>query len=520
MDTNLWSIKLSTLDKRLKAFNEGYRQNLAFIGNDPEETSYLLQSYFQSNNENKFIYIHLSASYLGKKEFLKAVAFSLLSGYAHRTDSLDNLIYLLNPTLPLTTENIKRCLKNNQINFLEILEIINTFINESNRQCIFIIEEFLEVANLFESFYSDFSKFIILEKNCMIILTASAEKEALKVFSDELNLLFGNFEIVSLKENLFLDSVFHLKNSLLPLKPSPFFLSFFVNLLGSNCLYYEIGIKAIKDRYRSEDEEGSIVSILSDCLYNPQTYCFQRFIKKIDQLKFNFKDFNSILEILFYLNQGYIRKKDLLALALCDSKELYGKLQKLTDLNYLVNFGDIYRISDTLFSFWLSHVFIFYSSSSLLNPKKRIQLYCQNLKKEIALFKEEFCTGSLEKVLQLFTCFKNDNLRLGKTRYSLPSIERAKTISDSQKDLHLIIGEGRQIIFAAIKSSDASDNDLFEFIEKGANIRGKGVKKIFISLGELPMTTRLIAKNNKITVWDASELNRLFQIYNKPVFIQ
>ncbi|MBU2266112.1 MAG: hypothetical protein KJ977_03650, partial [Candidatus Omnitrophica bacterium] len=305
-----------------------------------------------------------------------------------------------------------------------------------------------------------------------------------------------------------------------PLKPSPFFLSFFVNLLGSNSLYCDFFAKCIKDRYRQDDEENSIVSVLADCLYVPQTYCFQRFIKKIEQLKFSFKDFNSILEILLHLNQGYLRKKDLLALDLCDSRELSSKLQKLTDLNYLVNFGDIYRISDPLFSFWLSHVFIFYSSALLLDPKKRSQLYRENLEKEITLFKEEFFTGSLEKVLQLFTCFKNDTLRLGKIRYSLPSIERTKTISDSEKDFHLIIGEGKEIIFAGIKGSDADDNDIFEFIEKGINVRGKGVKKIFISLGELPTTTRLIAKNNKITVWDLAELNRLFQIYNKPVFVK
>jgi len=520
MDNNLWTTKLSTLDKRLNAFNEGYRQNIAILANDIEEISYLLQNYIELKKENQSVYIHASTFYVGKKEFLKSVVISLLSNYLHKVDTLDNLIYAASSLLPETTENIKTSLKKSSFDFLDILEILNTFINESQRRCVFIIEEFLGVVNLFENFYNDFSKFIILQQNCMIILTASSEKEAQRVLADELNLLFGNFEIISLNETSFINSLLYLKKLLLPIRPSPFFLSFFVNTLGSNSVYYDLIAESIKSKYRPEDEVGSVVSILQDCLCRQETYCFQRFLKKIDQLKFSFKDFRSTLKLLLCLSQGYMRKKDILTLGICDSRELNLKLQKLIETNHIVNLGNIYKIADSLFSFWLSHVFALHCLNPLLDPRHRRQFFKEKLKKEVNLFKEEFFTDSLKKVLQLFSAFKNDTLKLGKVRYSLPSVERTKTISYPQRDFHLVIGEGKEIIFAGIKGSNAEDSDIFDFIEKGTNIRGKGVKKIFISLGTLPSATRLIAKNNKITVWDLGDVNQLMHIYNKPFLSQ
>ena len=39
MNDKAWINKLSTLDKRLKAFSQGYRQNVALLGNDADEIS-------------------------------------------------------------------------------------------------------------------------------------------------------------------------------------------------------------------------------------------------------------------------------------------------------------------------------------------------------------------------------------------------------------------------------------------------------------------------------------------------
>ena len=512
-----WMIKLLSLDKRVKAFTLGYRQNIAFLGGDKEEISYLLSNYLEQNKSEELTCLYTSSVYAGKKEFFKAVAFSLLSDYTRKSESLDNLINYASPVLTSTTDFIKDCLKKEKISFLDVLETINKFINESSRNCILIIEEFLDLSGIFDNFYQDFSKFIILQRRCMIILTASNSRDAEKVLSGKLNLLFGNFEKVFLNENTFLTNYLYLKDLLTSISPSPLFLSFFVNILGTNIAYYGLISEIIKKNYSSENNEASIMLIIEDALYLKETYLFQKFIKKIELLKFYFKDSALVIKLLFALSEGYLRKKELISIGLYNSKELTGKLQKLLDLNYIENLGNVYKIRDSLFSFWLTSVFKLYFSPPVLNPQQKKALFKKSLEESLALFKEEFIKDKLKKVMQLFSLFKNDILCLGKNRYRLPAIENVKIISYPARNFHLLIGEGNEIVFAGIKEKNVEDNDIFDFIEKGSNIKGKRVKKIFVSLDNLPPTARLIAKNNKLIIWDVNEVNRLLSVYNKPV---
>ncbi len=103
-----------------------------------------------------------------------------------------------------------------------------------------------------------------------------------------------------LDENASLTNYFYFKNSLLPLTPSPLFLSFFVNIFGANIIYYDLIAQTIKKNYQSENEEGSIIEIIKKTFHSRETYFFQKFIKKIDLLKFYFKDSISILS--YYLH--------------------------------------------------------------------------------------------------------------------------------------------------------------------------------------------------------------------------
>ncbi|MFH1504719.1 MAG: hypothetical protein ABIH08_04975, partial [Candidatus Omnitrophota bacterium] len=322
-------------------------------------------------------------------------------------------------------------------------------------------------------------------------------------------------ENVFLSETTSLNSFAYLKNRLEPVSPSSFFLSFFVDNIGANSVYYDLLAKIIKIHYSKNSEEDSIVYAMEEALYFQQTYLFQKFIKEIELIKFNFKDFTSIIKLLFSLSEGYLRKRELVSLGIYNSKDLNNRLIKLLDLNYINNLGDIYKLKDSLFSFWLSHAFKLHFSSAFGLKEKQV-LYRKKIKESIAIFKEGFFEDKPKKILQLFSSFKNDNLKLGKNKYNLPSIEKIKMIAYPQDGLNLIVGEGKEIIFAGVKENNTEDNDIFKFIDRGANIKGKKIKKIFISLGSLSPEAKLIAKNNKLLIWDTNEVNRLLNVYNKP----
>ncbi|MCF7870890.1 MAG: hypothetical protein K9L95_01250 [Candidatus Omnitrophica bacterium] len=509
---------LTTLVKRIDSFRQGYRQNIAILADDENEISDLLDNYLSEKKVNQLTHIYLNPAYLDKFNLLKSVSFSLLSEYSSTTTNLDQLITICSGLLPETTGLIKALLQKN-IDFPEILDLINQFIKESAQSCVFIIENFPQVNKLFNNFYQQLANFAISQRKCMLIISSPCPNTANKILGNELNLLFGNFEKVYLNKNNFFSNFLWLESKLHSVSPSPDFISFFINIIGNNKCYYQLFQKSIKKFY-NEVEENAIVKILENLLFKKETYFFQKFNNRIDKVKYHFKEPLSTVKLLLLLAKGYMRKESLRELSGASSRDINHKLNKLTALNYLNKHGNIYKIKDRLFSFWLAHFFKFYSIFPVFDPEKRKNLWQKEMQEEINVFKEEFVKNRLEKILELFKTFEDDALSIDKDKLILPKLDNVKTISYPESGFHLLIGEGKKIVFAGIKERIADDNDLLEFIKKGSNIKGKNVQKIFISLDRLTDTANLLAKNKKVTLWDRNKVNYLLDIYNKPNFLQ
>lgn len=509
--------RLSSLEKRAQSFIYDYRQNIAILGNDREEIFYTLERYLQKNKLDQITYIRTKSSYISQKDFFKNILISILSEYTQTTETLDNLINITQEALVATTTFARETLRKDRPSFLDSLELINKFILETDRSCILLIEEFVKMKEVFPHFSQAFSKFIILQKKCMVVLTSSQIKEAQRILASELNLLFGNFEQIHLNDGNFLDNYLYLKELLKTRNPSPFFLSFFINIMGSNIVYYDLMAPVIKKYYRKNNEEQAIISILERTLYCQQTYFAQKFIKKMDLIEKSFKSSWIVYKILSAINDGYIRRSELLSLGIFPSREIKLKLQKMVDLNYIEDLGNIYKISDSLFSFWFSNVFSVYNFPSCFGSQKRTDLWRKKINQQIVDFKENFYKEGIKKILDLLSSFKDDTLRSGKNQYKLPSSDRLKMISYPERDLHLIIGEGKRVIFTGVKESEVDDADIFDFLEKGKGLGTTNIRKIFISFKRFSSTAKLIAKDHKIMALDVDEVNRLLDIYNKPM---
>jgi hypothetical protein len=223
------------------------------------------------------------------------------------------------------------------------------------------------------------------------------------------------------------------------------------------------------------------------------------------------------LKILKFISEGYIRKRELASLSICDYKELNNKLQRLCELNYLEKLGNLYRIKDPLFSFWLNYIFRPQVSLSTLEYRRKREVWQKKLQEFIAIFKEDFFRDRVKKILDLVSLFKDDILKIGKEKLKLPLLKRIKLISFPNKLFHIIVGEGSEIVFIGIKETHLEDEDIVEFVKRVNALKTKKIKKIFISLEKITPNTRLIAKNHKLTIWDIEEVNRVLSIYNRSV---
>jgi len=515
VDTGI--LKLSLLDKRIKAFLQGYRQNIALIGHDREEIAFLLDTYLENNKSPELIYLHTTTAYAGKKDFAKSLVKSLLENFNASLANIDALINQTEPKLPITTGLIKELLRKNTFTLQDILDIVNKFIIESNKRCVLIVEEFIDLKTIFPNCLKDFSKFIILQRGCMIILATSRQRETQKILASELNLLFGDFEKIFLNEKNFTDSYLHLKKCLDPMPATPFLISFLVNILGDNVIYHRLICEILKKNYGCDCEDDMLVATLTETLYRDTTYFFQKFLKNIDIIAEKLKDRDAGLKILLAITDGYIRKKDLSSLNICNNKELAGKLSKLVDSNYVLNYGEVYGANDPLFGFWLANIFKLHFAPAELNRSSRKTAWEQRIRQEISAARQDFYKDKINQVFDLIGSFKDDSLKIGKDRYRLPLIDHKKIVSDKDKGTHIVIGDGQEIVVLGIKENTVEDNDITEFMEKGSNIKGKKVKKIFISLDKFSHSAKLIAKENHFITWDIDDVNNLMKAYNRPI---
>lgn len=507
--------KLSIVDKRIQSFANGYRQNIALFANDNEELTYLLETYFSNNPAISMPVIHVSTRHAGAKRFFKNIAISILTSQVNTPLSIDALISQAGDILPNTTTLIKGALAAEEITFTMVLDVVNGFIEESKKPLIFVINEFQGLKRIFGSCLEDFSKFIILQRGCMVVVSSSQQADAEKILSGELNLLFGNFERIYCNENSFI-SRYNQVYRALERSPEPSLVaSFIVNIIDDNTLYYKHILENAVAHSSLFAADDIIMATIENTLYSPQTYLHQKFLSAINQIENSHKQYGAAVQILSAISKGYIRKQEITSLKLAESKTIDARLNKFCEDGMIVNHGNIYQINDRLFSFWLANIFSFHTSYT--NSLQRKILWQQHMRAEIALFKTQISKSKLERLRYLAALFRDDSFTLGNESYKLPALTRTTLTSYPEENMHLMIGEGREIMVMGIKERDAKDSDVFSFAEKGSNIKGKGVKKLFVSLGAMPDTAKLAAKNHRFQALGINELNQVMKLYNQPI---
>ena len=209
-----------------------------------------------------------------------------------------------------------------------------------------------------------------------------------------------------------------------------------------------------------------------------------------------------------------MRKPEIAALNICDSRSLESRLMKLCEQSFITGNGTIYKIRDRLFGFWITNIFKYYLE--ICDNRIRFDIYAENLKNSLAVYRSALKKCGVSTMLDLLGSFKDDAITLGKDNYRLCTMAKTKLVADDN-EMKIIVGEGKEIVFMGIKEKNAQDSDLSSFAEKSNRIKGKGIKKIFVSFGNIPETVRLTAKNHKLISWDINDINQLLKIYNKPV---
>jgi len=425
------------ISKRINDFKDGFRQNIAILGDKLIGKTWLIKYILENLNEKKItpLYFDLSQPHIPTfilrflvslpTTFLKAKEISVSN------NDINTLVENLKFFAPKTAQKIQAIyssIKENKVDiaiFREVLGLLELLNEETGQLFIIILEDFqnlelLKIRNIFP----ELGKKIMLQKNTMYVVASSNKMQAKKIIHEELSLLFGNFEILEIPPLSPKASEQLVKNRCRNIIISQDIINYLYNFTGGHPFYLErIARQIYQNTIVLETPELStyiLLRSLEEILFNDWGVLNLHFQNYVDRILL--KNRSDILNILLLICQGKNRIKELSLHLHKKYSEINQKLSKLIEANIISRSGSFYSISNRVFNFWLKFVYLEKIqcinqdyNTQVINFRKKIE---QSLFEFIENSKKDLC----QRLLEIFSLFDNESIEFGKKKINLTQL--------------------------------------------------------------------------------------------------
>jgi len=514
---------LELLEKRIKHFKEGYRQNVAITGDEMVGKTSIIFKLLNKFSDPAIIMVYLEVRPESASAFTKRFIGSLLynflsnSGIPIRED-LDFLISKSRRYIPRTIEKIDAILaatekRRKVTNFSELLSLCDSIYGETGKSCVVIFDEFHHIETLgFDNLYREWSKLLITQKNTLYIIISSARFKTSNILSKNLALLFGNFEVVNVEPFDTRASEMYLDQRLNAIKVDKGLKNFMVNFTGGFPFYLEIVSDAL-----TKPTHEHLADILENILFDNSGALNQKFSNYVRRY-LERPSGNDFISILHMIANGNNKIKDIAHILKKPRKDLANRINYLLETDAINKSGDFLKINDRVFSFWLKFVYQERSQSLTFNAENQKVKFRDNLREMIEDFlmnAQKPLTQRLSEVLRLF---EDELLQIERKKVRLNHFREIKQLEFSGTRLKDgIIGRCTDSLWImCFKREQLCEDDIAEFARECKKFRHKQQKKIIITLNDIDSNARLKAMEEKIWAWDINNLNQLFDAFSKP----
>ncbi|MDD5005625.1 MAG: ATP-binding protein [Candidatus Omnitrophica bacterium] len=530
---------IKVINKRLSDLKEGYRQNIALLGDELTGKTWIIRFIFDNLSDPKIIplYFDLSQATANTftQRFFNVLLFNFLKtkGIILPKENTAKLIEEAKTHIPNTVLKIQNISSSNAAKdkldisaFRDILGLLETLNQETGQKMVIIFDEFQNLEYLkIRSIFQEFGKKIMLQKNTMYIVLSSSKIRAKKIIQDELSLLFGNFETIDINNFDNRASNILIRNRLRNAPVSQDIINFLINFTGGNPFYLD---KIAQHIYQNaiilkSDTISPFVFIysLEEILFNKWGLLNLRFQNYIDL--FNSKNKPDTLDLLLSIAQGKNKIKDLSSLLHKTYRDINQKLSKLTESNIIYRSGCFYNITDRVFNFWLNFVYLEKLNSISQNYDDQIISFRKKIEQSLL----EFITISKkdipQRLYELLTLFTNDSVRLGRNKILLSKFKEIEFLNFDGRHIKkgFICLSDDECWLIGFKDGDITEDCVCEFIKESKKIqtREKSLRRLIIGLDKTEINASLLAKEEKIFTWDIEHLNTLLDLYAKPRLI-
>ncbi|MCM8765491.1 MAG: hypothetical protein NC920_01405 [Candidatus Omnitrophica bacterium] len=424
---------LNLLLKRAYGLEAGYRQNIAILGQETVGKTSLLLQFLSLLQERRLKILPLYLEITHElpfdhliNRFISVILFNLTRRYKknNSVQNLDALLAEVKDLIPETLLEIKRCLdylRNRQFEsaYSALLNIPQALVKELHLPVIVIIEEFhrLQSMPFLDNPFNKLAKGIMVSKDVMYIISSSAPIQARKVLSQELTLLFGNFEIIILEPFDIKTSNEFLRERLNPIKCSDDYRDFISEITDGQPLYLNLISTEIKSTTLEKKlnfiTDTIIIEALTRLLFDSAGILNQFFNHRLRELPTNRSPL-SFAALLLSLAHNCVKIKSIKEyLATKSEKEFLSHLNILVESGYVYKNGVFYYLNDPLFKLWLKDVYELRISSLDLEIETKREVFQNSLYARLKSFLQSRERSVTEHLRELFASFDNEIIYLG-----------------------------------------------------------------------------------------------------------
>ncbi len=514
---------LSILEKRITDLKDGYRQNLAIIGDELVGKTSIVFKFLDRFKDNLILILYLEirpeSLELFAKRFIAILLYNFLlnSGIPLRED-LDFLINKSAKYIPGTTEKIRLILaelkkrKKNNI-FTQLLSLCDSVNQETGKLCVIIFDEFHNLENIgSKTIYHEWSKLLILQKKVLYIIISSLKFKTKIILSKYLSLLFGNFQTIAVEPFDVKTSEKYLDYRLGKQDIDKGHKDFIIHFTGG----YPFYLKVISDALLTA-EKKDLTDIIENLLFEPAGILNQRFSNYLKRF-LDSSHSQDYISILYFIASGHNKLKDIAHILHKSAKELNPRINHLLELDTLMRCGDFFKINDRLMGFWLKFVYQEKLNALTFDAKNQKAIFRENINGLVHDFLLKAKKPFTERMMELLHLFQDESIQVERKRLRLDRFREIKPLEFNRRGLKegLLGRSNDHLWIMAFKHDLLTEDDIAEFVKECKKYRHKLQRKIIIALQDIDTNARLRALEEKILTWDLNNLNQILDLFYQP----
>jgi hypothetical protein len=514
--------QLSVLEKRIRDLKDGYRQNIAIIGDENVGKTSVVFKFLRQFCDNRIIPVYIEVRHETLaclcKRFIAVLLYNfLLNSEMPLKEDLEFLITKSSFYIPKTIEKIKALLhtlskKKKDSVFTELLSLAESIHDETGKHCVIIFDEFhnLQTTGV-KKIFTEWAKVLIVQKSTLYIIISSLKHKARGILSKDLSLLFGNFEIITVEPFDIKTSHDYLTSSLQSITIQDALKNFIVHFTGGCPLYLKV-ISETLTRY----PQASLVNILEELLSDSSGLLFQNFSNYVNRFQGSASK-NEQLAILFMIADGHNKIKDIAHLLRKTKKEVSSSINALLELDTITQSGDFLKITDRVLSFWLKFVYQERLNSLTFDARTQKNLFRLKIDSLIQEFIATTKRPVSERMMELLHLFQDDQIQIERKKLRLNHFREVKFVEFKNCNLTdgLLCRSEDSIWVIAFKYDALTEEDIGEFAKECKKFRHKLQQKIIITFQDVDANSRLKALQEKIWTWDINNVNHVLDLFSK-----